>query len=59
MFLNKGSKGEQYIFVFENQDDVRDLSMELIKIQQNANHKDYLMNKFDQQVFSSDVDEFR
>lgn len=38
----RGSKGDQYIFVFDSPEDVRELSLELIKIRQKAHNYAYL-----------------
>ena len=48
----KGSKGSQYLFVFDSQDDCRDLSMELIKVWQTQYNQSNLKSKFDENIFS-------
>lgn len=49
----RGSKGQQYVFVFDSEDDWKDLSMELIKISQNQFNYSYLKGKFDENVFTA------
>lgn len=57
----KGSPGVQYIFVFESSDDVRQLSLELIRIKQDPYSYEFLKNnKVEENIFSNTTqDEIR
>lgn len=66
---DRGSRGTQYLFVFDHENDVKELSLELIRINQTPMNYDYYKNKITNNDFgfgeisspylSGNDDEFR